>query len=409
MTTDPAINVSVKKPMRNKGRQSRTVLTVSGRVKLLRRWWHAPDAGSLAPADEVVDPQMNTVSVGAREMGCRLNNDGVSFDRAAANLKRTAMIEMSGEQLRLIVEAEGICVLAAQQARAIPPAFQADQCVVDLRAENKTTRIYTGLDGVMVPLVTEAEKVTRRKQVRQKRRLSGKKRRPLPARRKGANLPFKEFKTIVFYDEHGKHWHEVLSRKLRTQVGTVVRREAARLGFRQADEKIANVDGASWIPRQLNERPDQLPLDGLGLDFYHLSENIHRCRREVFGKDDEAGNRWAGALLHTLKHDGYEQAWDQLTLWRSSLRSPKKKQAADRLLNYVSDRREMIDYPAFRERGWQIGSGPTESRCKTSTSRLKGRGRRWDIVNAEAVAALTTLEDSDQWNLYWRIPDTVKT
>lgn len=395
--------------MRNKGRQSRKVLTVNGRVKLLRRWWHAPDAGSLAPADEVIDPLMNKVSVGAREMGCRLNNDDVSFDRAAANLKRTAMIEMSGEQLRLIVEAEGRSVLAAQQARAIPPAFQAAQCVVDPRAEKKTTRIYTGLDGVMVPLVTEAEKATRRKQVRQKRQRSGKKRRPLPARRKGANLPFKEFKTIVFYDEHGEHWHEVLSRKLRTQVGTVVRREAERLGFRQADEKIANVDGATWIPKQLNERPDQLPLDGLGLDFYHLSENIHRCRRVVFDKDDEAGNRWAGALLHTLKHDGYEQAWDQLTLWRSSLRSPKKKQAADRLLNYVSDRREMISYPEFRQRGWQIGSGPTESRCKTSTSRLKGRGRRWDSPNAEAVAALTTLQDSDQWNLYWRIPDTTKT
>jgi hypothetical protein len=319
------------------------------------------------------------------------------------------MIEMSGEQLRLMVEAEGRCVLAAQQARAIPPAFQAAQCVVDPRAEKKTTRIYTGLDGVMVPLVTEAEKATRRQQVRQKRQRSGKKCRPLPARRKGANLPFKEFKTITFYDEHGEHWHEVLSRKLRTQVGTVVRREAERLGFRQADEKIANVDGASWIPRQLNERPDQLPLDGLGLDFYHLSENIHRCRRVVFGKDDEAGNRWAGALLHTLKHDGYKKAWDQLTLWRSSLRSPKKKQAADRLLNYVSDRREMISYPEFRQRGWQIGSGPTESRCKTSTSRLKGRGRRWDSPNAEAVAALTTLQDSDQWNVYWRIPDIAKT
>jgi len=395
--------------MRNKGRQSRKVLTVNGLVKVRRRWWHAPEVGSLAPADAVIDPQMNTVSVGVREMGCRLNNDGVSFKRTAANLKRTALIEMSGEQLRLMVEAEGVCVLAAQQAQSIPTAFQATQCVVDPRAENQTTRIYTGLDGVMVPLVTEAEKAARRKGVRQKRQRSGKKCRPLPARRKGANLPFKEFKTITFYDEHGKHWHEVLSRKLRTQVGTVVRREAQRLGFRQADEKIANVDGATWIPKQLNERPDQLPLDGLGLDFYHLSENVHRCRRVVFGNEDQAGMEWAGAVLHTLKHDGYEKAWDQLTVWRAGLSNPKKKPAADRLLNYISDRRDMISYPEFRQRGWQIGSGPTESRCKTSTSRLKGRGRRWDSPNAEAVAALTTLQDSDQWSLYWRIPETTKT
>jgi hypothetical protein len=49
----------------------------------------------------------------------------------------------------------------------------------------------------------------------------------------------------------------------------------------------------------------------------------------------------------------------------------------------------------------QIRGRDTESRCKTSTSRLKGRGRRWDARNAERVAALTTLKDSDQWNLYW--------
>lgn len=411
MTVDPLTKAPVKKRLRNKGRQRRSVLTVNGRVQMLRRWWHNPQAGagSHAPADEVVDPQMNTVSWGVREMGCRLNNDGVSFDRAAANLHRTALVKMSGEQLRLIVEAEGRCVLAAQQAGAVPPAFRAAECVVDPRAEQKTTRIYTGLDGVMVPLVTEAEKAKRRQRIREKRQRSGKKCRPLPPRRKGANLPYKEFKTITFYDEHGRHWHEVLSRQLRTQVGAVVRREAGRLGFQNADEKIANVDGANWIRDRLTERPDQLPLDGLGLDFYHLSENVHRCRRAAFGSDEEAGQQWAGAVLHTLKHDGYETAWDDLTTWRSTLRSPKKKQAADRLLNYISERRDMLNYPEFAQRGWQIGSGPTESRCKTSTSRLKGRGRRWNIPNAEAVAALTTLQDSDQWNQYWQIPTLTKT
>jgi hypothetical protein len=129
----------------------------------------------------------------------------------------------------------------------------------------------------------------------------------------------------------------------------------------------------------------------------------------VFGDDDAAGYDWAAALLHTLKHAGYEPAWDQLTSWRTTLRSPAKKQAADRLLNYVSERREMIDYRRFQGRGWQIGSGPTESRCKTSTARLKGRGRRWDPPHAEAVAALTTLQDSQQWHHYWPTPLPTRT
>lgn len=121
----------------------------------------------------------------------------------------------------------------------------------------------------------------------------------------------------------------------------------------------------------------------------------------MFGDEDADGKQWAERLLHTLKHEGYDPAWDQLTAWRTSLTSPTQKEAADKLLNYVSKRQEMIQYPQFQKQGWQIGSGPTESRCKTSTQRPKGRGRRWDAPNAESTAALTTQEDSGQWNRYW--------
>lgn len=397
--------------MRNKGKQSRSVLTVNGSVKLVRRWWHGTGVGSVVPMEAVLDSRQSTVSIGVREMACRLNNDGTSFDSSAENLHRTALVKMSGEQLRQIVLASGMAVLQAQQDNAIPTAFRAAECVVDLALPKaqQTTRIYTGLDGVMVPLVTESEKVKRRTNIKVKRQRSGKKCRPLPPRSKGSDLAFKEFKTIVFYDERGEHWHEVLSAKSRTQVGAVVRREAKRLGFAFANEKIANVDGASWIKTQLTEHADQLPLDGLGLDFYHLAENVHRCRRVVFGAEDQAGQDWAATLLHTLKHAGWQPAWDQLTRWRSTLRGQVKKAAADRLLNYVSDRRDMINYPEFQQKSWQIGSGPTESRCKTSTQRLKGRGRRWNKSNAEALAALTTLKDSHQWTLFWPTRSPTKT
>lgn len=361
--------------------------------------------------DQVIDPTQASVSVGVREMACRLNNDGTSFDSTAANLHRTAMVKMSGEQLRQMVLAEGAAVLKAQQGNALPTAFRAVECVVDpsLPQERQSTRIYTGLDGVMVPLVTEAEKVKRRTAIKQKRQRSGKKCRPLPPRVQGSDQAFKEFKAIVFYDERGDHWHEVLCAKSRTQVGAVVRREAKRLGFAFADEKIANVDGASWIQSQLTDHADQLPLDGLGLDFYHLAENVHRCRRKVFGENEAAGQDWAAHLLHTFKHDGWEGAWEILTTWRTTLKGTANKAAADRLLNYVSQRRDMINYPQFQARHWQIGSGPTESRCKTSTQRLKGRGRRWNKRNAERIAALTTLKDSQQWHLYWPTPTTTKT
>ena len=77
-----------------------------------------------------------------------------------------------------------------------------------------------------------------------------------------------------------------------------------------------------------------------------------------------------------------------------------QRSAADGLLNYVSERRDMIRYPDFLGKGWQIGSGPTEATCKTLTARLKGSGMRWDADNAEAVMGLEALSQSDQWSFY---------
>ncbi|NOX57132.1 MAG: hypothetical protein GXP27_22405 [Planctomycetes bacterium] len=260
--------------------------------------------------------------------------------------------------------------------------------------------MYLGVDGVLVPVVTESEKKKRREQVVQKRRERGGRHRPLSPRRRGAQESYKEFKVITFYDETGSRWHEVFSARSRLRVGSVIRREAERVGFSSAGEKIANVDGASWIRDRLIEEMPTLRLDGLGLDYYHLSENVHKARRRVFGPESEAGRAWADELMETFRTVGYEAGWEALLSWRSGLRG-KKRKAANRLLNYVAERSEMINYPEFRSRGWQIGSGPTESRCKTTTSRLKGRGRRWDIRNAEAVAALTCLMDNDPWQRYW--------
>jgi hypothetical protein len=228
------------------------------------------------------------VTAGVVEMACRLNNDAASFEKAATNLKRTAQIEMSAEQLRQLVQAEGRRVLAAQQNDTIPPAFTAADCVVP--GDRQRTRIYTGVDGVMVPIITDAEKRKRRENVVRKRRSAeraGKRLRPLPPRRIGADQSFKEFKTITFYDETNDHRHIVLSRSKRTQVGSILRREGGRLKFREADERIANVDGASWIPPQLEDA--ELRLNGVGLDFYHLSENIHKARRHVYGEENDDG------------------------------------------------------------------------------------------------------------------------
>lgn len=381
------------------------MLTVNGRIRLWRRWWHASQTGSVAPADEVMDRRGETVTPGVREMACRENQAATCFEKAAENLARTAQLALSGEQLRLLVEREGRRVLAVQQAAVLDTAWTAVDCAVveEGRVVREKTRVYTGCDGVMVPVVTHAEKLKRRTLVKEKRRKCGRKRRPLPPLRKGADKAWKEFKVVYYYNEDMRHQHVAVTHQNHEAAGRLLRREADRLQFRQARERVALVDGAPWIREQMNYHLAE--LDGLGLDFYHLGENVHRARRVVFGEESTAGKAWADELMHVFKHEGYAAAWERLVQWRAALgRSPTKRKAADRLLHFVSTRQDMIRYPEFRGRAWQIGSGPTESQCKLTVGRLKGRSRRWDRPNASAVAALDSLERSGQWQKYWTTP-----
>lgn len=261
--------------------------------------------------------------------------------------------------------------------------------------------MYVGVDGVMVPMVTEQEKQKRRKKVVQKRRRverKGRALRPLLPRAIGSDQPYKEFKAVVFYDETNTHRHVVLSRSKRTRILPLLKREAARVKYDAADERIANVDGASWIANQLHDA--DLRLTGLGLDFYHLSQNVQRARRETYGDENVEGRKWADELMHLFKHAGYERAYETLSVWRTKWRG-RKRAAATRLLNYVVERRDMTNYPQFVKRGRQIGSGPTESSCKTSTTRLKRSGQRWNRRSAEQVAALANLHDNNQWEAFW--------
>ena len=98
---------------------------------------------------------------------------------------------------------------------------------------------------------------------------------------------------------------------------------------------------------------------------YHLKDNIQKTRIEIFG-DDEAGRTWAHDLAELFKTLGFTAGFDSLVTFRKTLRSPRQKQAATRLVNYISDRRALITYPEFRAAGRDIGSGPTVERSEPS-------------------------------------------
>jgi hypothetical protein len=394
----PPQQATTGRRLRNKGRQEFSLLTINGRLKLFRRRWHDAVEGSQAPADAWLDAAERTISEGVREMACRLNQDSGSFAKTAANLRRTANLDLNKETLRQLVEAEGKAVQQAMQRAELSPDFAAEECV----SEQGPTRVYAGCDGVKVPLITAEEKEKRRAKIREKRRRRGRKCQPLPRLKPGADCAYKDFKVGYFYDEEKKHRYVGVTSGNHEAAGRMLKRMSDQLELPTADEKVALVDGAPWIRNQFELHG---LVDAIGLDFYHLQENVQKARRGVFGEESEEGKTWLSDLMHVFKHDGYSAAWDKLTALRATLKSRSKKEALDHLMNYIAERQPMIRYPQFLEKHWQIGSGPTEAECKTTTLRVKGRGRRWNADNAEAMMALAALDDSRLWRRRWTTLD----
>ena len=360
--------------------------------------WHCRQEGSETPIDMLVDATESTISEGVREMACRVNQDTSSFIKTAANLQRTAHINVSKETLRQLVEGEGKAVLKAMQRAELSPDWSAEDCTT----EQQTTRVYLGCDGVKVPLVTDEEKKKRRKDIREKRRRRGRKCKPLPRGKTGADCAYKDFKVGYLYDETKRRRYVGVTAGNHEAAGRMLRRMGSQVQLSRAEERVALVDGAPWIRNQIEFHG---LTENIGLDFYHLQENAQQARRGLFGEESDEGGCWVSDLMHTFKHDGYDSAWGTMTEKRNSLGSQKKLAALDRLMQYAAERRAMIQYAEYRAKHWQIGSGPTEAECKTTTHRVKGRGRRWDSANAEAMMALSALHDSGLWNQRWTTLD----
>lgn len=388
--------------LRNKGRDATSRLTINGPISVHVRRWQQPSGGSQRPGAEVLGLPVSQPSVGFRQIACGLAlNANSSFVGEARLMGQLGLGPVSWEKLRQVVEAEGQTVQEAQQQQRFGLAWQARGCA-DATCEGSL--VCVGVDGVMTRQVTDEEKRKRRQKVAGKRGArakAGQPLKPLPKRRAGADGPWKEVKIVGAYqqDHQHRHWRSTTLNHLMAAVLMI--QVARRVGLALTQAKVAVVDGADWIEARLREcLPD---LTAIILDFFHLSEHVHAATGEAFGEGTAPAGQWAERLLTAIRREGFA-VFDALLgqCLAEHGQMPDAHAALTKLRQYVGQRQEMVNYPDFEARGWPIGSGPTESMASVLTSRVKGRGRRWDAPHIDAVMALQALEVGDEWDAYWQ-------
>jgi hypothetical protein len=185
------------------------------------------------------------------------------------------------------------------------------------------------------------------------------------------------------------------------EIGRALRREAEAVGIMDADVQLAFSDGGSGLERTLTTF---FPRAICILDFWHAKEHLVELAKAVWPDDEECRQGWLNEQCHRLKHQGGAAVLRELELLDVSTRNTVVQETHRRQLVYFRNHAHRMDYPTYVANGWQIGSGPIESACKTVVgNRLKGGGMRWGEPGSDAICHLRAvyLSDPTCWDALW--------
>jgi hypothetical protein len=185
-------------------------------------------------------------------------------------------------------------------------------------------------------------------------------------------------------------------------LGAPLRRQGAQVGMDRAQRWVAISDGGAGIEDFLRENFPRVEV--VILDFFHAAEHLNDWAKAWHPDDAAAAGALAAGWCHRLKHEGGAAVLAALTALDVSGRPAAVGEAHRQLVGYVTNQVHRMDYPRYRAKGWQIGSGPVESACKQVVGqRLKGSGMRWGEEGADAVGHLRALfrSEASQWDAFW--------
>ena len=185
------------------------------------------------------------------------------------------------------------------------------------------------------------------------------------------------------------------------ELGRQLRREAESVGVMQADQQIALSDGGSGLESLLKKFfPNAVCI----LDFWHAKEHLVELAQTLHPQNEGARKQWLDQWCHDLKHEGGRVILERLRAMEIPPDNPAVCEVHRQQVVYFTNHQHRMDYPSYVANGWQIGSGPVESACKTVVgNRLKGGGMRWGSAGADAVCHLRAayLSEPACWQRIW--------
>jgi hypothetical protein len=355
--------------------QQRGVLTVHGELRVRRAYYYCGRCRqSFIPYDEALG-LTDAISPGLLPLVC-LAGTLVPFAHAADDvLRRFAGVRLSASTVLRCTEAAGERLRAQHKAGRMVEPTQAEPHWAGPRDPGQPTA-YVGLDAFSVPMQGVG----------------------------ASQAEHRMLYTALLYTPQKEHSRYLVDFELDT-LAEQVRAQARAVGIQQVSELIAVTDGGNGLEEALQRHLAE-DLTTI-LDWYHAAEHLCDFATAWHARDDAARQRWAEEAQRLLYEQGGEALLTHLRALELPPRTPVEiREELRKLIGYFENNRHRTDYPTYRQKGWDIGSGPTEAGCKIIGARLKGSGMRWVEDGAGTVATLRALYVSGEklWDGFWAQP-----
>ena len=356
-----------------RGRHSRDVITLAGRVRVRRSYYYCRrcDAG-FCPVDRAMGLSCGPFTRRVQQEVVRLDAL-LPYQKAVELLEALAGVSVSAKEAqRMLARSEGV-LASYQQARWGEAtgkllAGQAAPEVLYLLADGVQTPIRGGWRETKVGVARRADRAGR----------------VLGSSRYVSLLTQSEPETgesTPTASAFGWEWAGL----------------AEACGVAKAKLVVVLGDGARWIWNQAGLHfPEAIQI----LDVWHASERLWEVGRLAFGDE---GERHAWVQARQAELWGYQTEALLLALEVVAATCEEAREKAMETHGYFHNNRQRMDYPRYQRLGLQVGSGAVESACKQVVSqRLKGAGMRWREAGAQTVARLRCLLLGGEWHAFVR-------
>lgn len=195
-------------------------------------------------------------------------------------------------------------------------------------------------------------------------------------------------------------------------LGRLLKSEALRRGWAEAKDTQVLSDAGHGLPGMWARE-----FGGVhwGIDYRHSRTRLSECAAVVH----PPGAAFQKLFGHweSLLYNGQMDRLLRELVARAEEHAPRPERPADleeaspgRILwthvFYIENRRDRMNYPAYRAMGWFIASGYAEAACKMLAVRMQAANKRWTRYGAQSVATII-LERActdGRWAKRWPAP-----